>query len=204
MSLHNKINDSNATSASLLVAIRDATQSAEVWEQFVDRYQGMINKWCHAWGLQESDRHDVSQDVLLSLSKAMKDFEYDSSRSFRAWLKTVTRNAISSWKKKHLKPGYGHGDSAMLSRLHSVEAREDLSRRLEAEYDTELRDLAILRVRMRVKPRTWQAFQLTAIDGKSGQDVAEQLEMQVAHVYVAKSEVLKLLNEEIRRLDNES
>ena len=204
MSLHNEFNDSDTTSASLLLAIRDATQSAEVWEQFVERYQGMIDKWCHTWGLQESDRHDVCQDVLLSLSQAMKEFEYDSSRSFRAWLKTVTRNAISAWKKKHQKPGQGHGDTAMLSRLHSVEAREDLELRLQAEYDAELKDLAILRVRMRVQPRTWNAFRMTAIESISGKDAAAKLDMQVAHVYVAKSEVLKLLNEEIRRLDNES
>lgn len=194
--------DSDATSLSLLHAVRVSPGSSHVWEEFVVRYQGMIEAWCRAWGLQDSDRHDVSQEVLLSLSRAMQTFEYDSTGSFRAWLKTVTRNALFDWQKKQQKPGRGHGDTAILNRLQLVEARDDLARRLENEYDSELKDLAILRVRMRVKPRTWQAFQLTALDGLNGQEVASQLDMQVAHVYVAKSEVLKLLNEEVRKLDS--
>jgi RNA polymerase sigma factor (sigma-70 family) len=46
-------------------------------------------------GSQPSDADDVAQEVLLKLLTAMKKFRYDPSRSFRAWLKTVTQNA---WK----------------------------------------------------------------------------------------------------------
>lgn len=193
--------DSDATSASLLYAIRSASAGADVWGRFVDRYAGLIDKWCRSWGLQESDRSDVSQDVLLSLSKAMRDFEYDQSRSFRAWLKTVTRNAWTAWSKKNERPGRGHGDPAVLRSIYSVEARDDLSKRLEAEYDAELMELAILRVRMRVQPRTWDAFQRTAVEGQTAADVAAQLNMQVAHVYVARSEVKKALHAEIQKLE---
>ena len=85
--------------------------------------------------------------------------------------------------------------------MQTIEAGDDLASRLEAEYDAELMELGILRVRMRVKPRTWQAFQLTAMEGRSGADVAAELGMQVAHVYVAKSEVLKALRDEVMKLD---
>lgn len=193
--------DSAATRASLLFAIRQNPADNGLWDQFVQRYAGLIEKWCRSWGLQHSDRHDVTQEVLLSLSRAMQSFEYDSTRSFRAWLKTVTRNAWTAMARKNERPGRGRGDTAMQERLDCVEAREDLARRLEEQYDSELQELAILRVRMRVRPRTWQAFELTALQDEPAAQVAEQLQMKVAHVYVARSEVLKALRQEIQRLE---
>jgi DNA-directed RNA polymerase specialized sigma24 family protein len=62
-------------------------------------------------------------------------------------------------------------------------------------------DLAMLRVAQRVEQHTWRAFQMLAIDGLSGAEVASQLGMQIGMVYVAKSRVQKLLQEEIRQLE---
>lgn len=195
--------ETDATSASLLLSLRANPDSA-VWDSFVDRYQGLIEKWCRSFGLQDSDVADVSQNVLLSLSTSMQNFEYDPRRSFRAWLKTVTRHAWIAFTKQMQRPGHGHGDTAVMARLNSVEAREDLHRRLQEQYDTELTELAILRVRLRVQPRTWEAFRMTAVEGLRGAEVAKRLQMKVAHVYVAKSEVLKTIREEVQRLEPES
>ena len=190
------------TSITLLSSVQGMPGDEQAWKRFVDRYEPLIHKWCTSWGLQESDRMDVTQEVLLRLSRAMQDFQYDSSSSFRAWLKTVTRRAWIDWTGKQRKPGRGRGDSEIIEVLQSIEARQDFSRRLEEEYDAELMDLAILRVQMAVTPRTWQAFQLTAMDGLPGKDVAEQLDMNVAHVYVARSEVKQALQKEIQRLES--
>jgi RNA polymerase sigma-70 factor (ECF subfamily) len=73
--------------------------------------------------------------------------------------------------------------------------------RLEAEFDRELLELASAHVRLQVAPRTWEAFHLTAVEGLTGAAVAARLSMKVAHVFVAKSEVLKRLEDEVRRLE---
>ena len=54
------------------------------------------------------------------------------------------------------------------------------------------------RIKGRVKPATWEAFQLTAIEGLSGADAAHKLGIPVAHVFVAKHRVQKMLQEEVR------
>ena len=59
------------------------------------------------------------------------------------------------------------------------------------------------RVRLRVEPRTWDAFQLLAIEGRSGAEVAQRLQMKVATVFVARSKVQRMLREEVSRLDRE-
>jgi len=62
---------------------------------------------------------------------------------------------------------------------------------------------AAARVRLRVEPRTWDAFHLLAIEGRSGAEVARRLEMKVATVFVARSKVQRMLCEEITRLDQD-
>jgi RNA polymerase sigma factor (sigma-70 family) len=139
--------------------------------------------------------------VLLRVARRMETFRYDPARSFRAWLKTVTRTAWSDWLESQCRPGQGSGDSAVLDRLGSIEARDELLKQLEDEYDLELLEFATLRVRLRIEPHTWEAFRLQAYEGLSAAEAASRLAMRLGAVYVAKSKVLKMLQEEIRRSD---
>ena len=76
-----------------------------------------------------------------------------------------------------------------------------MTQQLEAQYDRELLELASQVVRLRVTPQTWNAFRLTAVDGLSGADAAQQLSMSVAHVFTARHRVQTLLRDEIRKRD---
>jgi len=130
----------------------------------------------------------------------MQAFVYDPDKSFRAWLKTVARNAWSNfWSGR--KAAAAAGGSQAVELLRTVEAREDLVRRLDDEFDRELLDEAAARVLQRVAPRTWQAFELTAVQGRSGAEAAAALGMKVATVFVVRSKVPKVLREEVQRLE---
>ena len=84
----------------------------------------------------------------------------------------------------------------------SAEARSDLERQLEDAFDRELLELASHRVKGRVKPGTWEAFQLTAVEGVRRR-CGPATGIAVAHVFVAKHRVQKMLQEEVRILKNE-
>jgi RNA polymerase sigma-70 factor (ECF subfamily) len=191
----------SGTRISLLGRLRRDPEDQAAWADLVTHYGGKIHAWCLRWGLQEADAQDVTQDVLLKLSKAMKDFTYDPARSFRAWLKTLTHHALSDFLESRSRAALGSGDSKTGSLLSTVEAREDLLQRLEAEFDRELLEVAMTRVRLRVAPQTWNAFRLTAVEGLSGAEAAERIPMQVAQVFVAKRRVQKLLQEEVAKLE---
>ena len=92
-------------------------------------------------------------------------------------------------------PGYNAGSVSLIA--DSAEAQSDLERQVEQAFDRELLDVAMRRVKNRVKPGTWDAFQLTAIEGLSGVEAAQKLGIPVAHVFVAKHRVQKLLQEEV-------
>ena len=193
------------TSQTLLLRVRDP-EDVEAWNAFVQRYAPRVISWCRQNGLQESDAADVTQDVLCKLITAMQAFDYNATRGrFRGWLKTVTANAVTDslrrWRRAD-RTAAGQGDQAAdpFASLVDQKATDELARAIESGYREELLDEAHRIVRQRVQPRTWQAYAMAAVEQQSAADVAEQLGVRVADVYVAKSRVIKLLREEVSKL----
>lgn len=189
------------TSTTLLRRLRQVPTDPSAWSEFVDRYGRMIYQWCRRWHLQQADAEDVTQNVLLTLAGQMKGFTYDSSRSFRGWLKTITYRSWRHFARSRGKPGAGLGGGPDLDRLRSAEAGADFLAMIEREGNRELLERASERVRLRVQPHTWEAFRLLALEGVSGAEAAEILGMKVGTVFVARSKVQRMLHKEIRRLD---
>jgi RNA polymerase sigma factor (sigma-70 family) len=189
------------TGVTLLGRLRRDPTNQAAWNEFVDQYGRKIYRWCRHWHLHETDAEDVTQMVLLKLAEKLRTFVYDPARSFRAWLKTLTQHAWSDFVEGRQQPGRGSGDSDVQALLHTVAARDELVQQLEEQFDHELLQEAVRRVRLRVEPRTWEAFQLVAITGLSGAEAGRQLQMKVATVFVNRSHVQKMLQEEIRCLE---
>ncbi|MDA1015392.1 MAG: sigma-70 family RNA polymerase sigma factor [Planctomycetota bacterium] len=196
--------DNLRTRGTLLGRLRNV-EDQQAWEQFINCYTPRIYAWCRKFGLQESDAADITQDVLGKLVLAMKSFEYDPRKgSFRGWLKTVTNNAIRDLLKSFQRPGRGVGDTSANERLATLvsnEALQTLSEMLTAEGERELLQEAEARVKERVKPVNWEAYVLTAHEDMKAPAVAQRLGIAVADVYVAKSRIIKLLKQEVERLN---
>jgi RNA polymerase sigma factor (sigma-70 family) len=191
----------SATDVSLLLRLRQDPTDQVAWSNFVKRYGRRVYFWCRQWQLQEADAEDVTQNVLLILAEKLREFQYDPNGSFRAWLKTVAHHAWSRYIATQQRPGQGTGDSHTLELLHSLEARDDLAAKLEEEFDRELLEMATARVAQRVETHTWRAFQLLALQGLPGADVAASLDMPISLVYAARSRVQKMIQNEIRQLE---
>jgi RNA polymerase sigma-70 factor (ECF subfamily) len=183
------------TPLTLLERVQRFPADLEAWDDFVRRYHPMIHGWCAKWGLQACDADDVAQNVLVQLLTAMRTFRYDPARSFHAWLKTVTQHALSQFSAGRRRQPGQIGPDIPIAEL--VDARADLEHRLENLFDRDLCAIAMRRVEKRVKPVTWDAFQLTALDGLTGKAAARRLQIPVAHVFVARNRVQKLLQAEI-------
>ena len=89
--------EADQTSPTLLWRVGNNSGDHAAWEAFVARYGPKIRGWCRQRGLQPADAEDVTQDVLLRLSRALKTFTYDPSRTFRGWLRSVTQHALSDF-----------------------------------------------------------------------------------------------------------
>ena len=131
--------------------------------------------------------------------RAMSHCLYDPARSFRPWLKAVTHNAWNDFVSSRRNRAAGSPDG-LDAVADSSDALADLEQRMEDAFDRELLELAMWRVEKRVKPTTWQAFYRTAVEDRPGAEVAKELGMAIALVFVARHRVQKMLEEEIRRL----
>ncbi len=187
----------STTRVSLMEVLRDEAADTAAWGEFVRIYGPPVVAWCRERGLQHDDALDVTQDVLLRFWKASKQFDYDSRGRFRSYLEQVARSALVSWAEK----AEAAHDQATRSLLEKIPDREGLLARLGEAYDTELVAIAMAEVKTRVRPHTWQAFELLAIERRSGADVAAMLNIEVNTAYVARRKVQRMIREIVDRIE---
>jgi RNA polymerase sigma-70 factor (ECF subfamily) len=192
-----------STSPSLLERLRRQPDNQAAWAEFVRRYGRQIYRWCRRWQLQPADAEEVTQAVLLKLAVKLRTFTYDPAKSFRAYLKALTKFAWRDFLADGRRPDAAVGGSEALRRLETAEARDDLVQHLSAEFDRELLEEAMARVQQRVEAHTWEAFRLVALEGRRAAEVAAALGIKTAAVYVIKGRVQKMIQEEVQRQNPE-
>lgn len=189
------------TQPSLLVRLRNAGDEL-AWSQFVDLYGPLVYAYLRRQGLQDADVADLTQDVLRQVSTAVKTFEYDPRQgTFRGWLFTVVRNRLRTFWQREAGRGQGEGGSAAFEKIHDVaDDAPDAAAEWDANFERQLFHHAARIIRADFSETTWQAFWRTAVDGLAGRDVARQLDLTPAAVYLARSRVLHRLKEQVRIL----
>src|SRR5262249_7111885 len=141
---------------------------------------------------------DVTQEVLRAVAQASKRWEYDPRKgSFRAWLYTVVRSKLCNLQAER-KPLVGGSDAR--AALEEAPAPAEDEAAWDLEYERGLFQWAGEQVRGGFEPSSWQAFWLTAVEGRSGKEVARALGLSVGAVYIAKSRILARIKEQIRQI----
>jgi RNA polymerase sigma-70 factor (ECF subfamily) len=194
--------EGSTTSISLLFRVALLPPDEAAWAEFVDRYGPRVAKWCRARGFQEADAEDVCQAVLTRLAHRLRQFQYDPARTFRGFLRKVANDAITDALAARRRFA-ATGGSGIWKRLEGLEARDDLVHRLEEEFDLELLKAARQSVSQRVAAHTWESYRLTAEEGLSAADTAARLGIRIGTVYQAKSSVIQMLQEEVRKLEHD-
>lgn len=186
------------TSLTLMRKLRANPRDTQAWNAFISVYGPRIDAWCRRWKLQESDVQDVTQEVLLKLSKQFGTFDYDPAKGFRKWLRTVTEHALCDFANSRSK----QPTTMVTEFLQDVECRKDLMERLSDVFDLEVLEEAKSRVISQVDEKHWQVFELTS-QSKTGAEVAKLTGISVANVYKIKSRVQQQVRQEIEELNRE-
>lgn len=181
------------TPPSLLIRLRDSRDVVS-WQRFFEQYWRLIHSFARRCGLSPEDAEDVLQDVVTEVYRAMPAFAYDRSRgTFRAYLRTITQRKVtdhlrkvargkSAYEALAVQRGNGHAPLADPASQAAEEA-------WERDWQRNLLQICIKHVRDEVEPKTFQAFQLYALDGWSAADAARFLGVSTATIYMAKSRV---------------
>src|SRR5438105_2631234 len=189
--------ESPLTRQSLLVRLRDP-RDAQAWKQFVDAYAPLVYGYARKRHLQDADAADLTQDVLRAVAGAIGRLNYDPERgSFRGWLFTIVRNKLRNFLSRNGRHGRGSGDTDAQDLLAALPAQEQDSAEWDKEYEQRVFGWAAEQVRGEFEDSTWQAFWLTAVEGKSPRDAAAILNLTVGAVYIAKSRIIARLRKRI-------
>jgi len=188
-----------STSASLLQRVK--TQDPEAWQRLVRLYGPLVYHWCRISGLKGEDTADIVQEVFCAVAPGIAGFRGGRPGSFRAWLRTVTRNKIHDLFRRRQGQAEAKGGTTAQQQLLEVPQPPELTEPPDAEDALWRR--AVELVRAEFEDRTWQAFWRVAVDGQPPVGVAEELSMTVHAVYQAKYRVLGRVRQELSDLDYE-
>lgn len=192
------------TRPSLLLRLRDP-QDSEAWREFLDIYEPLIRRLARRKGFQDADARELAQDVFVAVSGAIDRWDPDRARgTFRGWLFRIARNLMINLLRRQGRHPAATGDSDFLKLLHEQpDPNAEETAFFDLEYRRELFRWAAERVQLEVSEATWRTFQATCVEGRSPDDVAEELGMSRGAVYVAKSRVMARLRKQILTVESE-
>ena len=156
----------------------------------------LLFHWSKKLGLHESDSADLVQDVFLILWRKLPEFEYDSGKSFHAWLKAIFLNRYRSrmWQR-----GAANGNSSNLSSADVSVA--DFSDQLADEDDTRyLIRRAFRLIETEFSALQQQVFREYVLEEVSPEEVAKRHGISSGTVYGIKSKILSRLRQELQQI----
>jgi RNA polymerase sigma-70 factor (ECF subfamily) len=197
------------TRATLIQRLKD-WQDQSSWQDFFDTYWKLIYSVAIKGGLTATEAQDVVQETMISVAKHMPAFKYDPAiGSFKTWLLNMTRWRITDQLRKRGPFVAGHSsfeDTATGTRTVDKvvdPTGRDLDALWDAEWEKNLYDAAIAKVKRQLDPQKFQIFDLYVNKEWTPEKVAATFGISVDQVYLAKHRTMDLIKKEVKRLEKE-
>lgn len=195
------------TRKSLLGRLTD-WEDNESWREFFDTYWRLIYGFALRRGLGHDEAQEVVQETVVAVAKSIGRFHYDPKVSaFKTWLLNVTRSKIANQFARRARHPAASGDftgsAGSTPLMHRIpdEQSGQWNAAWEEEWQKNLMESALQRVKRRVSIEQYQMFDLFVVKQWPARDVARTLGVTIGHVYVAKHRVAKLVQQEVRALE---
>ncbi|MFI4898127.1 MAG: RNA polymerase sigma factor [Phycisphaerales bacterium JB059] len=178
------------TTTILLDRLTEAQDSA--WEELASHFRGPVLAFALRMGLSHPAAEDVVQSTMLAFLRAYRDGRYDKQRGrLSSWLFGIAyREALRSIREG-ARERQAPGETGRTT-FFSGQPDDDLAQRSWAdEWGRHVLDRCMEQARAEVEPRTYEAFELSAIRNVPVDQVVAELGMTRNAVFIAKHRVLK-------------
>ncbi|MBQ9337956.1 MAG: sigma-70 family RNA polymerase sigma factor [Lentisphaeria bacterium] len=195
------------TRKSLLAKVRAGDEVS--WQEFYETYRPLIVLVGNDCSLRPDENEDLVQQVMCELftkdiiGKYDPDqipddvtFAYDPEKGrFRHYLKKIVRNqAIKIYRKR---PGYDPLDDP-----ETAPGENTFDAVWDEEWRKHVLNMALVDLRGRVRPETYVAFEMYALQNRDLREVCEFLDLSETSVYTAKSRCIAALRKIIANLED--
>jgi RNA polymerase sigma factor (sigma-70 family) len=200
----NDMDDLIPTRQSLLGRLKNWNDQ-ESWKAFFDTYWRLIYNASVKAGLTDAEAQDVVQETVISVLKSMPNFEYDAGKgSFKTWLLRLTSWRICDQLRKRqqqIEPLMRESDTSTKTSAFERIAAPTLPEAVwDEDWEKNLFEAALERVKRKVDPRQYQLFDLYVCKQWPVLKVAMTLGVNPGRVYLAKHRLNNLIQKEIARL----
>jgi RNA polymerase sigma-70 factor (ECF subfamily) len=190
------------TSTHLTLLERVRTLDPQSWSEFVRLYDSLFAGYVvsisrrYRLGLEDYDREDVKQDLLIKLYRVLPAFRFDRSERgrFRTWLWQVAHNVTIDWVRQNRR---------RRPLLYTPELPERVDRdtpppdeQVIQDHLWEVRRYILERVEAETRSaRKWECFDKHFLQGRRSADVAAELGLSVSAVNTYTSRVRARIRE---------
>lgn len=184
------------TRKSLLSRIRSGDEVS--WEEFYKTYRPLILLRGGDLGLNQTEKEDLVQHVVLEFFKTSKTFLYDKGKGrFRDYLKTIIKyRAIDIIRKRRDQEFSIESEDFTIENLP-----EEANDHWDEEWISHMLSQALEELKKQIEPTTYQAFDFYALQNEPPQKVAQMLDISVSSVFVYKSRAISKLRKIITTID---
>jgi RNA polymerase sigma factor (sigma-70 family) len=191
------------TRRSLLSRVRDWEDAAS-WQDFYDTYWKLIYRTACGAGLPHVEAEEVAQETLISITKAIRSFRYDPEQgSFKGWLRTTTNWRIRDHlrRRQRAEQESRHLQNELVDLAGGMDQADDpVGKNWDAEWEKNLTDTALDRLKKKVAPKQFQIFDLAVIKDWPTEKVAKTLKVNIGYVYLIKHRLSSRLKAELKNL----
>ncbi len=178
-------------------------QDNDSWQTFFDTYWRLVYSVAMKAGLSETEAQDVVQETVITVAKKLPGFKTSPEfGSFKGWLLQITRWRIADQFRKRGRevPHPMRGSEAQPAFDAPAESSFDLDCVWEQDWQRNLVDRAIERLRRDVRPEHFQIFDLCVLKQWPVAKAAAALDISSAQIYLVKHRLAERLKREVRRL----
>lgn len=188
---------SSMNSAPSLLKRLQQTGEQVAWERLVDLHSPLLYLWACRAGLQGPEAADLVTQVFDVVAEKLPEYRTESPGGFRNWLRRLAHLKRRELLLKRKVPA-GPGPAAALADPDKVPPGAETL--WEGEYQGFILARAAELCQPEFPANEWKACWGVAIENRPAADVARELGMTPAAVYVAESHVLRRLREELEGL----
>ena len=197
------------TRATLIQRLKDWRDQSS-WQDFFDTYWKLIYGTATKSGLTASEAQDVVQETMISVAKHMPAFKYDPAiGSFKTWLLNMTRWRITDQLRKRgpFVASHSASDDTATGTRTVDKVVDPMSQDLDAlwsvEWEKNLLNAAIAKVKRQLDPQKFQIFDLYVNKEWTPEKLAATFGISLNQVYLARNRTIDLIKKEVNRLEKE-